>query len=174
MNNITKYYDIKPTTINFIVKNDYDYSLFKTCLISLQDDIKTLFLKINIETNNDFMDIIESLNKLHNFNFNISIKNEEEGLNISNNCIFLPNTLSYLNEDVIVEATPEYIKKLLKEIEETCIVPKKVIIFKENESLTKEQIPSIMKMVFSNVLRAIDITEIIHRDIKLKQGISIE
>ena len=174
MNNMSKYYDIAPTAINFIVKNEYELSMFNICINSLYDDILSLKLNVNIETNKDLLDIINSLKMNEGVKLNVTLENKEEGLNISNNCIFLPNSLSCLNKDSIIEATPIVIQTLLKEIEETCVIPNKVIVFNENEELSNEQIPFIMKIVFSNILRAIDISENIHNDIKIKQGVSIE
>jgi hypothetical protein len=174
MNNMSKYYNIPPNFINFIVKNEYELSMFNICINSLYDDILNLNLKVNIETTQELLDIINSLKMNEGVKLNVTLKNEEEGLTINNNCIVLPNTLSSLNKDNILEATPKVIQDILKEIEETCIVPKKIIIFNENNDLPKEQIPFIMNIVFSSILKAVDITETIHNDIKTKQNITIE
>ena len=174
MNNMSKYYDIAPTTINFIVKNEYELSMFNICINSLYDDILTLKLNVNIETTEELLDMINSLKMNEGIKLNVTLENKEEGLNISNNCIFLPNSLSCLKDNTITEATPSVIQTLLKKIEETCVIPNKVIVFNENNELPKEQIPFIMKIVFSSILRALDISENIYNDIKIKQGISIE
>ena len=174
MKNISKYYDNSPTTINFVVKNEYELSMFNICINSLYDDILSLNLSINIETTPELLDIIKSLKMNEGVNLNVTLKNEEEGLNIDNNCIFLPNTLSNLNENTIIKATPKVIQDILKGIEETCIVPKKIIIFNENNDLPKDQIPFIMNIVFSSLLKAIDMSETIRNDIKTKQNITIE
>jgi hypothetical protein len=152
--------------INFKLKDEHDLSMFYICINSLYDDIINLKLKVNIETTPELINVINGLEMLPHVKFNACEKITEHGLYIDNNCIFLPNSLMKMSATSFVDATPEYLKELIENIEINCIVPPVILVFEESEILPKEQIPLLMKDVLSTILNCIDIINIIYNDIQ--------
>ena len=166
VNNIEKYYDIPVKTINFVVKDEYELAMFYICVNSFYDDIINLKLNVNVETKEDMVESIKGLKMNSGVVLNVSTKIEEDGLWIANNCIAFPNSLKELTSDTIVEITPKYMEELFDKMEKECIIPKKILVFKESEILKKEQIPYLMRVLYSSMLKSIHVAECILDEIE--------
>lgn len=167
VNNIEKYYNIPVKTINFVVKDEYELAMFYICVNSFYDDIINLKLNVNVETREDMVELIKGLNMNSGVVLNVSTKVEEDGLWMINNCISFPNSLKELSSDTIVEeVTPKYMEELFEKMEKECIIPKNILIFKESETLKKEQIPYLMRVLYSSILKSIHAAEYILNEIE--------
>ena len=164
MINIEEYYDKPVKTINFSVKDEEEFTMFCVCINSLYADIVSLNLKVNVEATEPLIELVNMLKLKEIVDINVTTKNEEEGLFMINNCISLPGALSSLKDENIVEANPEYIQELLDNIQEKFYIPKHIVVFNESDDLPKEQIPSLMDMIFKAVLKSIETVEMIFKN----------
>jgi len=168
MINIEEYYDKPVKTINFSVKDEDEFNMFCVCINSLYADIVSLNLKVNVETVEPLIEIINMLKIKEIININVTTKNEEEGLFMINNCIVLPGALSSLKDENIIEASPDYIQNLIDDIQDKYFIPNHIVVFNESEDLPQEKIPVLMDMVFKAVLKAIETVEMVFKNSKNK------
>ncbi len=164
MINIEEYYDKPVKTINFSVKDEEEFTMFCVCINSLYADIVSLNLKVNVETTEPLIELVNMLKLKEIVDINVTTKNEEEGLFMINNCIVLPGALSSLKDENIIEASPDYIQELIDNIQERFYIPKHIVVFNESDDLSKEQIPGLMDMVFKAVLKSIETVEMIFKN----------
>lgn len=159
--------------IQFIVTNEVELQQFNISINSCYDDIINLKLKVNVKTTKELLPIVQTLKMNNGVNVNITTSSTE-GIIIPNNCLVLPNTIAELKDDEVIDEnhdlvqvmTPDNLKDLINSISTTCIIPKKILLFKESDILPKEYISLLMRSSYSVILKGIHDAEIIQEDVK--------
>jgi hypothetical protein len=167
--------------IQFIITNEAELHQFSISINSFYDDILNLKLKVNVKTTEELMPLIKSLKMLDGIELNISTSTST-GIIIPTNCIVFPNTLSELKDDDLINEehalvqvlTPNNLKELIESISTTCVIPKKILLFKESDILPRDFIPILMKNTYGLLLQVINKAETILKDIENRMNTKVE
>ena len=167
--------------IQFIVTNEAELHQFNISINSCYDDILNLKLRVNVQTTEEILPLVKSLKMNNGIELNITTSSTE-GIIIPNNCLVLPNTIAELKDDEIINEehplvqvmSPENLKELIESISTTCVIPKKILLFKESDILPRYFIPQLMKNTYGLLLQVISQAEFILSDINKKNTSNVE